>query len=244
MNLLGAIRSRFRRWPRPDDPVGVRRMVTDQWRTIAQRTPTYLLGYRDRPGSADRAQLRSGWIADQIDRLGDFESLLELGCGCGRNLAAVRRRMLSPLVPRLAGIDICPEALLAAQSAMPSADLHCADTLSLRAIPEADVVLTCGFLGHVPPADLAPLLYAMLNAARRRVVMVEEPGHDEVAKGPRAWGAEKNTGAYVLWRHDFDRVLAALGHEAAHEPLPEALRAPAATEVLVVETTPLGVGAA
>jgi hypothetical protein len=239
MNPLAALRARLRRYPSFDDAEAVRRMTSEQWRTIAQRTPTYLEGYRDRPGSDDRAQRRANWIAEHVACAAPL-SLAELGCGCGRNLAAVRRRLSGPpswAFPRLLiGIDISAEAIKEARSVLPGAVLIGADALSIAVLPEADVVLTCGFLDHVPPIDLPGLLHRMLAAARQRLVMVEEPGHGELAKGPRSCGAEKETGDYLLWCHDFDRVLTALGHQAKHVPLPEDLRAPAATEMLVVET--------
>ena len=235
MSLLSALRARLHRYPSPNDADAVRRMTSEQWRTIAQRTPTYLEGYVDRPGSQDRAQRRAEWIADQV-AASDADSVLELGCGCGRNLAAIRRRAEAQEVrhPMLMGLDICPEAIGAAKDAVPL--VLCCDVLAV-ALPRADVILTCGFLGHVPPADLPGLLHRMLSAAQRRIMMVEEPGPDSLSKGPRAWGAAKDTGPYALWLHDFDRVLAALGRQAAHIELPDDLRAPAATEMLVVETS-------
>lgn len=239
VNPLVALRSRFRRFPDPTDAAAVRRLCADQWRGIAQRTPVYLNGYLDRPGSQDRAQRRAEWIADCFSGEHLWASVLEVGCGCGRNLAAIQRRWgIGPhVLPFVIGVDICPEAIKAAQETAPSrSSFRCADVVALREWPDANIVLTCGFLGHIPPADLPGLLRRMLSVpACRSIVMVEEPGHGEVAKGPRAWGAEKNTGAYVLWRHDFDRVLAALGHQAKRTPLPEDLRATAATEMLVVE---------
>ena len=229
MTLRG-LRDRLRRYPKPDDDAGVRKMVAEQSRTIAQRTPTYLRGYRDRPGSKDRAQRRAEWIA--LNVMGE-ESYLELGCGCGRNLAAIRRRDEKA---SLHGIDVCPEAIMAAGCAVPTADLATDDILSWRLFPRVHIILTCGFLGHVPPADLLSLLQKMLAAAQRRIIMVEEPGHGELAKGPQAWGAAKSTGNYVLWLHEYDMVIGALGKVAKHTPLPEDLRAPAATEMLVVES--------
>ena len=236
MNLRG-LRDRLRRYPKPDDDAGVRKMVAGQWRTIAQRTPTYLRGYRDRPGSKDRAQRRAEWIAIMATGKDLHDPIccvyLELGCGAGRNLAAMQRWDMHAY--GFIGIDVCLEAIVEARFAVVDADLRCANILSLRTLPKADIILTCGFLGHVPPADLIPLLRKMLTAAQRRIIMVEEPGHGELAKGPRAWGAAKSTGSYALWLHDYDMPFKALGWAVKRTPLPEDLRAPAATEMLVVE---------
>ena len=237
MRFFDRLRSRFRRYPDPTDAAAVRRMTTAQWRGIAQRTPTYLEGYRDRPGSEDRAQRRAEWIAPTVGSgpwgLWPTSVILELGCGAGRNLAALHREQDRW---RLLGIDICPEAVRYAQDTLtPWAHVLCVDVLAVDVLPRVDVILTCGFLGHVPPAFLPALLQRMLDAATARLVLVEEPGRGELSKGPRAWGAEKDTGPYALWRHPFDDVLASLQRTARHVPLPEDLRAPAATEMLVVE---------
>lgn len=240
MRLFDILRFRFRRYPDPADADAVRRMATEQWRGIAKRTPTYLAGYRDRPGSEDRAQRRAEWIAARPE-IAKGERVMELGCGCGRNLAAIQRFHGIPLPwrsrPDLIGLDICPEAIHEAQRAAPPAILLCVDVISVDVLPKVDVVFTCGFLGHVPPAYLPAFLQRMLGAGGKRLILVEEPGRGELSKGPRAWGAEKDTGDYLLWRHPFDDMLASLGRAARHVPLPEDLRAPAATEMLVVETT-------
>lgn len=232
MALLGALRDRLRRWPRPDDVTAVRRMTSEQWRGIAARTPTYLQAYLDRPGSADRAQRRAEWLAAQPVWEG-ASSVLELGCACGRNLAALRRRWDL----RVSGVDISLAALAEAERILPGGQFCCANLYELataRPLP-ADVVLTCGVLGHLEPSAVGPLLGWMLRAARRAVVLVEEPGQGEVLKGPRPWAPrDRVSDDYVLWGHRLFRGLIDAGARRLDAiPLPEDLCAPGATRLLV-----------
>lgn len=232
-NPMRAIVSRLRRFPSPAAHAAVQAMCRHQWATIADRTPTYLEAYVDKPGSDDRAQRRAEWLAGQ-DVFGDAYSVLELGCGAGRNLAALRRRWA---LTRLYGVDINAQACAAAREAVPDAtitemDLYALDPTQPGAF---DVLFTCGVLGHIEPAALPGLLATMLKIARKAVVLCEEPGHGEVAKGPRSWGAEKATDDYLHWRHPLLEMLLRAGARRVEvSTVPAELQAPAATRLFVV----------
>lgn len=133
------LRHRLRDWLGlwPTDPAGVRGMVARQWRGIARRTPTYLAGYADGAAEDRRGQRRAEWLAHQLARSG-AATVIELGCGPGRNLAAVHRQ--APWI-RLIGVDICPEAVRAAWEVLPTGqivegDLHSFDIAQLVAARE------------------------------------------------------------------------------------------------------------
>ena len=226
------LRDLFRRWPRPDDAEAVRRMTAREWATIHERAATYLPTYTDKPGSEDRAQRRAEWLAAQP--MWDFrESVLELGCGAGRNLAAIQRRW--PAI-EVGGIDINEAALWEAKRILPGgqwmrANLYEVADADLPARP--DVILTSGCLGHLEATAVRTLLRWALRQSEV-VVLLEQPGHGEVLKGPKAWGAAKSTGSYVLWAWPFSDWLVDAGAKRVEiTPLPEDLCAPAATELLV-----------
>ena len=222
---LGALR-----YPAQKDHEAVIAMTANQWKGVARRTPTYLQAYRDNPGSDDRAQRRARWVADR-PIFAAASSVLDLGCACGRTLAELARRH-----PHLAltGADINAEALEIARPTVPSATLYLNNLYDLGhdwVLDPVDVILTVGVLVHVAPLSLHWILRQMLAAAPV-LVLVEEIGDGEVAKGPRAWGAEKVTGNYALWRSPLDRLLRILGAAVEVTPLPEDLCAPGATHVV------------
>ena len=134
------LRDLFRRWPRPGDAEAVRAMTAREWQTADQK-PTYLVDYTDKPGSEDRAQRRAEWLAAQP--MWDLRaSVLELGCGAGRNLAAIQRRW--PSIEG-GGIDINEAALAEARRILPGgqfmhADLYAVAGAASRRADEAGVV--------------------------------------------------------------------------------------------------------
>ena len=239
--MLSRMLARFRRYPDQADVAAVSAMTAAQWRGIAKRTPTYLEGYRDRPGSQDRAQRRAEWIA-ALPVFAEARSVFEIGCGCGRNLAAIRRRYHEMTA---GGCDVSVEALSTAHVALPGCMFFFLDLATfpvwpmLVHAPLADVALSVGVLVHLHPSVVEHVVPQLLACASRALVLVEEEGHGEVAKGPRQWGAEKVTGEYILWRHPITDILLRCGvtdERALPLSLPEDLQAPGATKVWVVRT--------
>ena len=231
------------RWPDPSDAEAVRAMTTTQWAGIAKRTRTYMEAYRDQPGSQDRAQRRAEWLATLP--LWSAGSVLEVGCGAGRNLAALGRH--HPAL-RLLGADLNHEAIVAARETVPAGYFEELDLYDVARWPDAfvaDVVLTCGVLCHLEPSALAGVIRALVVRARRRVVFVEhfaEKGK-VCLKGPRSWKPKlrvTNEG-YVLFSISESQVFGALSAELIRGrwvwnrlALPGDLCAPGATRLLVL----------
>ena len=219
------------RYPAQKEHDAVVAMTANQWEGIARRTPTYLAGYRDNPGSDDRAQRRARWVADR-PIFAAASSVLELGCAAGRNLAELARRHTHL---ELTGADINAEALEIARATVPCATLYLNNLYDLGhdwVLDPVDVILTVGVLGHVAPLSLHWIHRQML-AAVPVLVLVEEVGDGALAKGPKAWGALKSTGAYTLWRSPLDRLLRILGAAVEVALLAEDLCAPGATHLVV-----------
>ena len=231
--MLRALKTRLGAllYPAERDHAAVVAMTAAQWEGIARRTPTYLEAYIDRPGSTDRAQRRAEWVA-ALPIFAAATRVLEVGCAAGRNLAELHRH--HPHLS-LAGADINAEALEVARVTVPSAGLTWCNLYDLGHTwtPDpVDIVLTVGVLVHVAPLSLHWIFRQMLAAAPV-LVLVEEIGDGELAKGPRAWGAQKSTGSYVLWRSPIDKLLRVLGAAVEVSPLPEDLCAPGATHVVI-----------
>jgi SAM-dependent methyltransferase len=221
-------------------------LTRTQWAGVARRTPTYLRAYRDAPGSLDRAQQRADWLGDRLF-WGGVGSVLEAGCGCGRNLAVLRRRYPSL---RLLGADICPQAVGETRAAVPDAQVALLDLYDVPAWPTeftADIVLTSGSLCHVEPTALPGVLRALVARAKLGLVLLEHFEADGVGgrclKGPKAWHpALRATGeGYCLWSIAPGKVFGSLwdtferrgwAHRLVDVPKP--LQAPGATRLLVL----------
>lgn len=239
MNLLLRALDRFR-WPRPDDIRAVRRMSARQWAGIATRTDTYLDGYSDRPESNDRAQRRAEWIAG-LAHWPEAASVMEVGCGAGRNLAVLRRH--HPALSLL-GADICPEAVETARHALPEATIACLNLYEVEDWHEswrADLVLTLGVLSHLEPSVVPGVVQALARRARKGLLFVEHvsPPGGRLLKGPAAWGPTlKATGDYLLWTVSVGQLTAGGGLGSFDVAiLPEDLRSPGATAALWVDTS-------
>lgn len=136
----------------------------------------------------------------------------------------------------VSGCDICPEAVAEAQKILPAGGIAVLDITELLGITESlfDVTLSVGVLVHQHP-DLVPGILTALLVLSRTLVLVEEDGHGEVAKGPRQWGAERNTGEYIMWRIAMTDTIARLGvSNWTTVSVPLGLQAPGAKQVWIV----------
>lgn len=116
----------------------------------------------------------SSWLASEV--LGPLgPSFLELGCGAGRNLAALSRQD-GHLA--LAGIEVNASAAALARAAVPGADVSVGDLYDVGELPDgcADVVFTSGVLMHVPHDRVEWLVLEMRRLARRAVAHFELHG--------------------------------------------------------------------
>jgi trans-aconitate methyltransferase len=162
----------------------------------------------------------------------DAKNVMELGCGCGRNLAELRRKYVDLGV---IGVDINADAIRECKSTLPAKSIFTAANLYdmlLSPVYAADVIFTVGVLGHLERTGAERLVSWMRHRARQAVVLVEEPGFGTIAKGPASWDALKSTGDYVLWRHNFDTMIGPSVRSI--ENLPQHLQAPAATTLYVL----------
>jgi hypothetical protein len=148
--------------------------------------------------AASETQPHRGDVIASLSRLGEWESLFEVGCHCGPMLHAVR--MAFP-VSRLAGCDVNREAVDAARTWLPSVMSG-----AFPAVTEGwpaqcvDVVLSCYALAYLSPEDIGAALDEAGRLARRAVVLCE----------PVAWDGLTETrgeGAFIEWRHPYLSLL-------------------------------------
>jgi SAM-dependent methyltransferase len=122
----------------------------------------YFREQEDQPGRA----ARSRWLAEHVARYRPA-SILEVGCGYGKQLRALRSHLDVPLV----GIDFSPTQLARGRAYL--ADLDGIDLVlgSGTELPFADdafdLVLTSAVILHNPPAAAERIRREVLRVARR-----------------------------------------------------------------------------
>jgi SAM-dependent methyltransferase len=128
--------------------------------------------FREQEGQAARTE-RAAWLANEIARLRP-ESILEVGCGYGKQLHALRQHLDVPMT----GVDFSPTQLARAREY-----LHSLSAIELvlgsgQRLPFADrsfdLVLTSAVILHNPPAAAERIRCEVVRVARRFVAHNED----------------------------------------------------------------------
>jgi len=121
--------------------------------------------FREQEGQAARAA-RAGWIAGRITAYRPA-SILEVGCGYGKQLKAIRSRIDVPMV----GVDFSPSQLGRARSYLDGVSNVGLALASGARLPFADgsfdLVLTSAMILHNPPEVADRIRREVLRVARR-----------------------------------------------------------------------------
>jgi SAM-dependent methyltransferase len=142
------------------------------------------------------------------DAFGVPRSVLDVGCNAGPNLRRMHEEFPSCA---LAGFDVNAEAITYAKARFAemrtAVDLRVGtfeDELARHRADSVDVVVSSFSLAYVPPRDLPRVLGYCVRIAERGLVLAE----------PLPFDAQRPEGVLSGtpdWRHDYRRVLAALG---------------------------------
>ena len=118
----------------------------------------------------------------------DLNSIVEVGAGTGQNIKALHETW--PEI-NLKSIELNP---IAAHQ-IPYGEVYIGDALKIE-WPKADLVLTKGFLIHIPPEDIPCIFDKIINAANKYILLCEyyNPTPIEI---PYRGHAGK------LWKRDF-----------------------------------------
>ncbi len=144
--------------------------------------------------------------------------VLELGCGTGRNLAALAAMGATDLY----GVDLSEGMLAAATRRLPDASLWWQDVLAPTPLDDAsvDLVLITLVLEHVEDPSLAFVEAHRVLAPSGRLLVIElHP--DAFSSGSRAHfegpdGATYTTAAFPHTAHEIDACAAAAGFGSGH----------------------------
>lgn len=142
--------------------------------------------FREQEGQPDRCR-RTSWLAERVASYRPG-SVLEVGCGYGKQLRALRLRLDAPLV----GVDFSPSQLAVARGYLGGLDgigLALADGGRLPFPDESfDLVLTSAVILHNAPAVAEQIRREVLRVARRWAIHNEDTdrtynryGYDTVA---------------------------------------------------------------
>ena len=135
------------------------------------------------------------WLLKVVRRLKP-ESILEVGCGFGRNLKFLADNGIP--ANRLTGVDISP--VLLAQARLPrSVHLIKGNVLQLPFSSYSfDLVFTHGLLMHLSPRQLSQALSELTRVSQKHLILIEE-----IRSRPRQLN-------YFTWAHDYDKMIKAL----------------------------------
>lgn len=135
------------------------------------------------------------WLLQMIQALKP-DSVLEAGCGFGRNLKFLADNNIP--AHRLTGVDIS-SGLLAKTRLPKSVRLIRANVLKLPFRDrQFDLVFTHGLLMHLSPRQLPQALSELTRVCQKHLILIEEI---------RSRSRQIN---YFTWAHDYDKMVAAL----------------------------------
>ena len=128
----------------------------------------------------------TGLIVDTLKKYVLFDdSIVELGCGTGRNLAGLKGAGFENLF----GIDISEKAIQVGRDVFPLLEnitIECSaveDTI--KKLSKCDCIFTQGFLQHLPP-DIDWIHKTMTMKARKVIMIIE----NERPHGERSWARD------------------------------------------------------
>ena len=131
-------------------------------------------------------------------------SILELGCGAGENLSALRQILPAA---HLAGLEINPSAAAIARNHGHLVhEISILDYIVQLGGNLFDLVFTKGLLIHIPPTELARAYHVLVEASRRWVLVAEY-------YNPKPVEVPYRGQAGMLWKRDFAGELLAAYQE-------------------------------
>jgi SAM-dependent methyltransferase len=153
------------------DDVEVSSSASETWSKIVD------YGQHLEISSQNKAALRiSKWLANDIFKPKNPSSILELGCGAGRNLALIEQAIpdinmfgvdINESAVRIAKNELSPKAQVSVKSVY---HLECFKTNSI------DIIFTYGLLMHIPHDKVGRLILEMHRISRKWVVHFELHG--------------------------------------------------------------------
>lgn len=177
-------------------------MSSDELKITAEQVADTILNVEDtsywekRPRDDARIDWRTGgdWISeywnsqshphrqliiDALQTFPDLDSVVEIGCNCGPNLARIKKAF--PHI-ELAGTDINADAIAKAKELLPEADIRLNDARNgLPWMRMYDVAIVDAVLMYLNPQEVSKALFDISCIARRGIIIVD--WYDESING-------------------------------------------------------------
>lgn len=134
------------------------------------------------------------WLATIITKLKP-KTILEAGCGFGRNLKFLSQQGINP--QQLTGIDFSPKLLKLAQQHLPPSIKLSQDNLTHLPFEAShfDLSFTHGVLMHLTPAQIQLALSELIRVTRHWLILIEETRNKPVKIN------------HFTWAHDYPQLI-------------------------------------
>ena len=147
------------------------------------------------------------WLLEVINKLKP-ESILEVGCGFGKNMDFLNKNLSRPT--KLFGLDISESMVKKAKDFVPdNASFACGDILSLP-FPDNnfDLVFTHGTLMHISAENLSKAILELRRIANKDIIIIEEVLWDNIEQNKLI--TQLNEYTFI---HDYKKMFHDLGFE-------------------------------
>ena len=163
------------------------RKIDDERRDWQGNSKTWLQGYWDSAFHCHRNQL-----IKELSKL-KFNSLLEIGCNVGANIARIRKFLPDD---KIAGIDINEDAINFAKEKLPAVNWEVEDIL--EGLPflnnSYDIVLADAVLMYIGPEKIDFVLDEINRVAKKYIVLVD-------------WGSDSEDIKDFHWVRNYEKLL-------------------------------------
>ena len=143
------------------------RSLLDQKRDWDKRSENWIEDYRNSIDHPHRWE-----IIKELIKLAPFESILEIGCNAGPNLAKINYSFPNL---KLAGIDANYDAIRIAKKWLPKAHLqvgNISEGLNLKD-KEYDILLSDAVLIYIPPDNIEKVFEEIDRVTKKAVILIE-----------------------------------------------------------------------
>lgn len=113
------------------------------------------------------------WLLQKID-IKSQKSILEVGCGFGRNMKYLIDQGINP--KRITGVDISPEMIKKARKYLrKGSTLKTGNILELPFKDNSfDLVFTHGVLMHVEPKNIQRAISELVRVSKKKIILIEQ----------------------------------------------------------------------
>ena len=165
-----------------------------------------------------KAHKRSQWAYEIFKDIG-FNSILETGSNCGRNLYHIKK--LYPEA-RLAGIDINPDAVEFSKTMVDGTIINGSlYDLDKHFQVKFDIVFSMAVMIHIAPEDLQSILSKMLSLAKKAIVHFEYNNPTALMSGLAKDKPRFRVNDQYFWAHDITGYYKKNNIKCSIESIPE-----------------------